>query len=467
MDRGGEYLGNEFTNHLCRQGTTCQLTVHDSPQSNSIAECCNSVLLEHVRALLVDSGLPKFLWKEALKFAMWIRNQTTTHRLNGRTPYEVFYGTKPDIKDIHLWGSCVWVRDLTAGKLDPRGREGRFIGYEAESKGCCIYWPNSRSIGVEQDLIFEDRPTSSEFILLPELFGPKTTPPIPAPAAMLATPIPHPPVVVPDEPTPLDGTPSTPSTNEYDTSSSQPPPLSPVQPDPPPKCICKPSALVHDLLEGKADGGAIRGKSRLLKGVQPPTGMLAAEDGDVPTTGPDHEEFVGLTDEAHAMEVAMASSPTIDDTDDDPKTLAEAMGRSDWEEWQKAMEEELSLMAKYNIWDVVDQPMDTNIIGCRWVFQIKCDSSGKILKYHARLVAQGFTQLYGIDFNETFAPVSRLSSIQTVFALAASNDWELHQMDIKSAYLNSPIDMAIYMQLPPGYGSKGKVVCVKKGVYGL
>ena len=107
-------------------------------------------------------------------------------------------------------------------------------------------------------------------------------------------------------------------------------------------------------------------------------------------------------------------------------------------------------MAKYDVWDMVDQPMDTNIIGRRWVFRIKRDSSGKILKYRACLVAQGFTQLYGVDFNETFAPVSCLSSIQTVFALAVSEDWELHQMDVKSAYLNSPIDTAIYMQLPPG-----------------
>jgi hypothetical protein len=149
-DRGGEYTSNEFQTYIRRQGTTRRLTVHDSPQSNGIAERCNGVLVEHARALLIDSGLPKFLWKEALKYAMWIRNRTTTHQLDGKTPYEAFYGVKPDISDIHLWGSRVWVRDLTAGKLDPRGREGRFIGYDAESKGCRIYWTNSRSIGVER-----------------------------------------------------------------------------------------------------------------------------------------------------------------------------------------------------------------------------------------------------------------------------------------------------------------------------
>ena len=124
-------------------------------------------------------------------------------------------------------------------------------------------------------------------------------------------------------------------------------------------------------------------------------------------------------------------------------------------------------MMKYEVWDKVDQPEETNIVGCRWVFWIKSDSSGKILKYRTRLVAQGFTQLYGVDFYETFTPVARLSSIRAVIALAASENWELHQMDVKSAYLNSPIDTAIYMRLPPGYNHKGKVACVKKGIYGL
>jgi hypothetical protein len=211
-------------------------------------------------------------------------------------------------------------------------------------------------------------------------------------------------------------------------------------------------------MDGKVDGGTARGKSRISKGVQLPTGMLAAEDDYID---------VELTDESHAIEVAMASNPTVDVTDDNPKSLAEAMSRSDWPEWKKAMDDELSLMAKYDVWDEVDQPEDINIVGCRWVFRIKRDSSGKILKYCARLVAQGFTQLYGVDFHETFAPVARLSSIRTLIALAASEDWELHQMDVKSAYLNSPIDTAIYMRLPPGYGRKGKVARVKKGIYGL
>ena len=85
--------------------------------------------------------------------------------------YEALYGVKPDFSGIHLWGSRIWVRSLTAGKLDPRGQEGRFVGYDSESKGYCVYWMDSRTIGVERDLIFEDCPINGELVLLPDTGG--------------------------------------------------------------------------------------------------------------------------------------------------------------------------------------------------------------------------------------------------------------------------------------------------------
>jgi len=247
----------------------------------------------------------------------------------------------------------------------------------------------------------------------------------------------------------------------------------PVKTEPPTKLtgrIRKPSRYVREILDGTFDGGTARGKSCLPRGVQPPTGMTAAVDETLDLELESELKYESATCLAHenqTIEIAMANSPDIGVTEDDPKSLAEAKDRSDWPEWKKAMDEEMALMDKYEVWDEVDQPEDTNLVGCRWVFRIKRDANGKILKYRARLVAQGFTQLYGIDFYETFTPVARLSSIRTVIALAASEDWELHQMDVKSAYLNSPIDTAIYMRLPPGYGSKGKVARMKKGLYGL
>ena len=470
-DRGGEFTSNEFNEYLRQRGTIRRLTVHDSPQSNGIAKRCNGVLLGHARALLIDSGLPKFLWKEAMRFSMWIRNRTTTHHLDGQTPYEVLYGVKPEIGGIHLWGSRVWVRSLTVGKLDPRGREGRFVGYDAESKGFRVYWTDSRTIGVERDLIFEDRPMDGELILLPDtsvtkgrpkptstIQPPTAEPTIPPPVAPISpADIPLPPanddeLVENEAPTPVPASSPTPDVAEGKILNANP------GAEQTPRAR-KPSPYAKRLLSGEADGGTARGKSRIPKGLQLPSGLAVVDDEDeLPTL---------LNPEVQSVESAMAVQIENGTSDDDPKTLMQAMTRPDWSEWEKAMEEEIALMRKYKVWDVVDSPDDTNIVGSRWVFRIKRDSSGKILKYRARLVAQGFTQMYGIDFQDTFAPVARLSSIRAVIALAASEDWELHQMDVKSAYLNSPIDTPVYMRLPPGYTQKGKVAKVNRGLYGL
>ena len=434
-DRGGEYMGNELTHHLRERGTTRQLTVHDSPPSNGIAERCNGILAEHVRAMLIDSGLPKFLWLEAMKFAMWIRNRTTTRALKGQTPFGALYGVKPNISGIHLWGSRIWVRNLTAGKLEPRGREGRFIGYDSESKGYRVYWTDSRSIGVERDLIFEDCP-SDEIIVLPEPVTSKNR----SQPSPKSTATPEPKEVPPNE----SSTPPDPVTEEVQPPAATEPGRTKSGRN------RTPSLKVREILDGKADGGTERGKSKLATGVQLPPGAFPTID----EADPDPNN------------TALASMVEIT-FDDDPKSLKDAMDRSDWPEWKRAMEDEIALMAKYNVWDVVEEPADTNIVGCRWVFRIKRDASGKVQKYKARLVAQGFTQIYGLDFLDTFVPVARLSAIRAVIALAASEDWELHQMDVKSAYLNSPIDAEIYMRLPPGYGQKGMVAKLNRGLYGL
>ena len=435
-------MGSEFSQYLREQGTMRQLTVHDSPSSNGIAERCNGVLIQHIRAMLIDSGLPKFLWLEAMKFAMWIRNRTTTHALAGKTPYKALYGITPVISNLHLWGSRIWVGSLTAGKLDPRGREGHFVGYDSESKGYQVYWTDSRTVGVEWDLIFKDRPADNELIILPEPFTSKTRPCPPNPSQ-------------PPEPTPgPKPEASSPSNNPLPPPTSEPTKVTETltnqEPEQSVKRIRKPSPYVRDILEGKTNSGTARGKSRMPKGLQPPTGMMATSDEP-------NNEPVGTV-------LASIAEITFDD---DPKSLKEATERSDWPEWEKAIADELALMGKYNVWDVVEEPSDANIVGCRWVFRIKRDANGKIQKYKARLVAQGFTQIYGLDFLDTFAPFSRLSAIRAVIALAASEDWELHQMDVKSAYLNSPIDAVIYMRLPPGYGQRGMVAKLNRGIYGL
>ena len=115
------------------------------------------------------------------------------------------------------------------------------------------------------------------------------------------------------------------------------------------------------------------------------------------------------------------------------------------------MKEELDALHKTGTWDLVDLPSGKSSIGCKWVYKIKTQSDGTVNRYKARLVAMGFTQEYGIDYEETFAFVARLSSIMTLIAISADRNWPLFQMDVKNVFLNGELSKEVYMKLPPSY----------------
>ena len=102
-------MSNEFTGHLESQGTTRKLTVHDMPQQNGVAKRLNGVLVTKVHAMLHDAKLPQYLWGEAVSHAVWLKNQTSTKALDGKTPYEAMTGQPPNLADIRPWGCHVWV----------------------------------------------------------------------------------------------------------------------------------------------------------------------------------------------------------------------------------------------------------------------------------------------------------------------------------------------------------------------
>jgi len=112
------------------------------------------------------------------------------------------------------------------------------------------------------------------------------------------------------------------------------------------------------------------------------------------------------------------------------------------------------VLEKNDTWVLTESPPNANIVGSKWVFRAK-NAAGEIIRYKARLVAQGFSKVPGVDYFDTFAPVARLASIRTVLAMAADLDLELHQIDIKGAYLNGELTSRerIYMRQPPGYAA--------------
>lgn len=160
----------------------------------------------------------------------------------------------------------------------------------------------------------------------------------------------------------------------------------------------------------------------------------------------------------------------INDRPSEPATLKEVYASPDKEKWFEAMEKEIKSLSENEVWDLVDLPEGRSPVGSKWVFKVKTGADGSIERYKARLVAQGYSQKFGTDYDETFCPVIRLESLRALIALAVQNDLELHQIDVTTAFLNGELEEEVYMKQPEGFIKRGKehLVCkLKRSIYGL
>eukprot|EP00253_Pinus_taeda_P012520 PITA_12520 len=139
-------------------------------------------------------------------------------------------------------------------------------------------------------------------------------------------------------------------------------------------------------------------------------------------------------------------------------------------EWKEAMQKEYDSLIKNDTWKLVDPPLGTKPIGCKWVYKNKYKANCSLDKHNARLVAKCFARKEGVDYEETFAPIAKWATIRTLFALAAHNGWKVHQMDVKTAFLNGDLKENVFMSQPEGFAMEGhehKVCKLVKSLYGL
>jgi hypothetical protein len=153
----------------------------------------------------------------------------------------------------------------------------------------------------------------------------------------------------------------------------------------------------------------------------------------------------------------------------EPQTYAEAINDSDHAlEWKAAMESEYESLIKNDTWEVATLPPGRKAIGSKWIYRVKYDSLGKVTKFKARLVAKGYSQIEGIDYGEIFSPVAKYDSIRMILAIAASKNMLIHQMDVKTAFLNGILKEEVYLIPPPGYElPNGQVYHLCRTLYGL
>ena len=174
------------------------------------------------------------------------------------------------------------------------------------------------------------------------------------------------------------------------------------------------------------------------------------------------EEGYKITGKRHRASVAFSASIA------EPTTMEEALASEQAEEWKHAMDEEMASLLANKTWELEHPPRGVTPIPVKWVYKIKRNSSGEIERYKARLVVKGYRQREGIDYEEVFAPVSKYSTVRAVLAMAATEDMEIHQLDIKTAFLNGDLEEEVWCEQPAGYEEGSGLAChLRKSLYGL
>ncbi|KAK1663046.1 hypothetical protein QYE76_051205, partial [Lolium multiflorum] len=254
------------------------------------------------------------------------------------------------------------------------------------------------------------------------------------------------------------------------------------------------SGLVKKKKEGISDIHELKNKRRLLKDeVTMRVGngskvyvIAVVEDVPVPpapateqANDNDHETSNEITTEPRRSTRERATPDwydpclnvmIVDNNDEDPATYEEAMMSPDSNKWQEAMKSEMGSMYDNKVWTLVDLPDSRKAVENKWIFKRKTDADGNITVYKARLVAKGFRQIQGVDYDETFSPVAKLKSVRILLAIAAFFDYEIWQMDVKTAFLNGDIEEELYMVQPKGFvdpKNADKVCKLQRSIYGL
>lgn len=422
-DGGGEFIGDELKEWMRGKGITRQSSTPDTPQQNGIAERFNRTTHEKALASLHEAQLSNGFWPEAHEYALVTCNMSPSRILHHTTPDEVFFGSKPDASTLRVFGSRCHVRISPEHrkKLDAHSIEGIFCGFERNSKAYRIWIPQRRKFIASRDvLIYEcvfqndSISASSEGVpdnsTLSQNATPKTRSESPLPQPQLRR-------------------------SERVTRPSW----------------IKQAANIQKEHEENAKADKAKRESRAMKRR---------------THIPEEIHLMSLLNDPNNISemVNIVAQLGVDA----PNSYQEATRCAEAQQWQEAMISEMEMLERRKTFIRVDLPSDRNPIGCRWTYTKKLGPDGNITRYKARLVAQGFSQIPGIDFDNTFAPTVRIDSLRIILHLAASYGWSRGQDDVTGAFLHSKIDTEIYMKQPPGFhDGTNRVLRLLLGLYGL
>ncbi|GJX83321.1 retrovirus-related pol polyprotein from transposon TNT 1-94 [Tanacetum coccineum] len=437
-DNGTEFVNKDLTDFYESVGITHEKTVLRTPQQNGVVEQQNRTLVEVARTMLIFSKAPLFLWAEVVATARYTKNRSLIHTLHNKTPYELVHDKKPDLSFLRIFGAlCYPTNDSEdIGKLKAKADIGFFVGYAPNRKGYKIYNKRARQIMETIHVTFDE---------LTEQTAPVNSSLGPNHNLLTLGPISS--GLVPNS---APATPYVPPTNKDLENCGDRRHL----------MITRGSLkiFIKNWLNHQA---VIHYHPRLINHLWYITTDSHPLDNIIGNPSrPVSTRKQLATDALWCFYNSVLSKV-------EPKNFKSAVTEDCW---FQAMQDEIHEFDRLDVWELVPPPDCAMIIALKWIYKVKLDEYGDVLKNKARLVAKGYRQEEGLDFEESFAPVARLEAIRIFLANAASKNMTVYQMDVKTAFLNGELKEEVYVSQPEGFVDPDRphhVYRLKKALYGL
>lgn len=490
-------------------GIAWEWTMPYSSHQNGVEERQHRTLFERVRAVLYDSGLPERFWGEAMGYVVYTKERLPSKVLNLKsTPYEQWYGKRPDISGLKPFGTICFAYNNSAKgkKLKNRGIKCVFVGYNKGSNQYRVWNINKGDIENTSMVEFHESTVTKDDLPTNLSTTYEATPDAPSvndpPASQ---------VVAPDDvtgdasqltpqesgilgeveendeeeaiiigqndvtPNAILGNMSPMNGSQISTNIEQPSVA--LQPEVPSDVTNHPVESDDDQSTG-VGGGDERvdtlGDEELAEDTTHNGGENVENTSTgVPTSAPrrsartmPQRNYKDMNHGRAAFAVRAASlSPTPVTI---PLNAEEALNGPQSKEWGEALNKEFTSLTKNNVWTLETPPAGRKVLKGRWVLQIKYALDGTIERYKARWVAKGFEQIEGIDYNDVFSSVVKSSSWRTLLALGAKEDMEIELSDVDTAFLEAKLNDDVWVEQPHKFGDGSSKAChLQKSLYGL
>ncbi|MBW0460452.1 hypothetical protein O181_000167 [Austropuccinia psidii MF-1] len=438
--------GKEFVKVFCEErGIQLTITTPYTPQHNGIVERINRMLMDKVRTLMIESGVKKELWAELTNTANFLLVRVSE---NEQSPFEKLFNRKPDLSRIKRFGCRAFVTNNNyKRKLDERAHKGILIGYEPdfgiyqillEDTGKIIW---SRDVRFNEDEIpFKNKKDNKNNINQENTIEEEIEP-----IRQEEIELGQPDINVQEENRePLWIRLRIPRPQEHESTQNNEGTSNIQKKTKKPRWEWElytkaPKDINSDILQENI----IERQSRNNRALVANVGEMASKEKDEAFSKNDYTTVT-----------AMNANTELDEGN--PESLKEAQRRPDWAKWKQAYFTELDCISDQNVFKIIPRqeiPKEKTLINTRWVFTKKFDQNGNLQRYKARCVARGFKQKSGIDYQETFSPTGRLSTLRFLISHSAQTEQQIRQADFVTAYLNSELneEESVFSSPPEGF----------------